>query len=403
MTLLATISGSAAEISIVAVWIRSLSSSALGAFFVVVDSRPVSPSSQDVARDDPGLGAVVPAYNEVGIIRRTVGQLVPALYPGCKIIVVDDGSTDGTAEAAASVPGHGEMKIIRLSKNCGKAVALNNGLKAVQSKFVVTIDADTTTDRRSIECALQAMEQTGADAVSFWIDVDRAQPGVLARLQSLEYATTMNFERAAQSVIGSISVIPGAATLYRAACLPTTAFSSRTSTEDADLTLRLSREGRHLVLCRSARASTLVPSTLNGLLKQRRRWTLGHLQCCILHFLETGGVRRFKHLTLANFILATLSPLIVLAAFLLMGCFGETPLLKLSVVSAFFISTVIVYLQRLVAFVLLKLPMTDVLYALVEPVFSGFIQAASFLLALAKLGSFTWVDRPHWDRLVWHK
>ena len=402
MTLASLLCGGAADLCLIALWGRSLAAAVLGCLFLARPRRRTVAGWEDAAVAGR-MGAIVPAYNEERSIEKTVSRLGAALGAGCRLLVIDDGSRDQTAARAEAAMHDPAMRLMRLPQNRGKAAALNAGVRALSEPFLLTVDADTVTDRASVSAALALAEESGADAVSFWIDVDRDQAGWLARLQFIEYATTMNFERAAQSWIGSISVMPGAATLFRASALPTGPFSARTSTEDADLTLQMMAKARHLVLCPAARARTIAPSTIRSLLRQRCRWTLGHLQCCLLHTLQSQGAWRFRWLTLPNFVLSTVAPVLMPLALLLLVMAGTTPVFHLTLPAAFLISTGLVYGQRLLATLLLGLPPSDWLPVLIEPIVSGFIQAVSFLLAFARLCSLSRHGRLEWGRPDWTK
>jgi hypothetical protein len=89
----------------------------------------------------PALAVVVAAHNEESRIAARVRDILEQEYPedDLRVIVVDDGSTDGTA-AAADI-GDARVQVIRLTQNAGKAVALNAGVVAVTAGVVVFTDA----------------------------------------------------------------------------------------------------------------------------------------------------------------------------------------------------------------------------------------------------------------------
>ncbi len=91
----------------------------------------------------PKVSIVVPAYNEAMNIERLIESIQYQDYPpfeNCEVIIVDDGSQDGTAEIAKRLG----AKVIRHERNTGKAKALEDGIKAAKGgEVILTMDADS--------------------------------------------------------------------------------------------------------------------------------------------------------------------------------------------------------------------------------------------------------------------
>lgn len=102
-----------------------------------------SPRNSVVEAQTPEFTIVVPAYNEEGAIEREVHALHEALASSGRhyeLIVVDDGSTDRTAEIAATLP----CRLLRAGANRGYGAALKLGFQAAHTELVVITDADGT-------------------------------------------------------------------------------------------------------------------------------------------------------------------------------------------------------------------------------------------------------------------
>ena len=145
----------------------------LGSWSVYLDPRTkfiVYARKRRECRLLPPLGAlmsiVVPTFNEAATIERVLDGLV-AVDVGMRkeIIVVDDGSTDGTPEILERWALRGHIRAIRHSINRGKGAAVAAGIAATRGECVIIQDADTEYDPADIPGLLKAMFETGALAV----------------------------------------------------------------------------------------------------------------------------------------------------------------------------------------------------------------------------------------------
>lgn len=88
----------------------------------------------------PGFSVVIPVYNRETAILRSVESVLAQKYPASEVLVVDDGSTDSTAQV---LEGFGErIKVIRLSRNSGVSAARNAGVLAAGNEWVAFLDSD---------------------------------------------------------------------------------------------------------------------------------------------------------------------------------------------------------------------------------------------------------------------
>jgi len=106
------------------------------------------------------LSVVVPAYNEARRLTLSLPPLLDVVSDAdAELIVVDDGSDDGTAEVAAGllagVPG---AKVVRLALNSGKGAAVRTGVNHARGRSIVFMDADLATDLHDLPALLDALE-----------------------------------------------------------------------------------------------------------------------------------------------------------------------------------------------------------------------------------------------------
>ncbi len=129
---------------------------------------------------NPRYSLVVPLHNEAGNILPLMEQAVAVLAARdapCEIILVDDGSTDGTAgeieQAAARWP---VCRKISLLHRAGQAAALFAGLQTAQGEFILTMDGDGQNDPRDFPALLEPVEADRVDVMCGW-RVDRHDRG----------------------------------------------------------------------------------------------------------------------------------------------------------------------------------------------------------------------------------
>jgi glycosyltransferase involved in cell wall biosynthesis len=117
----------------------------------------------------PTLSILVPLYNEEEFIGPLLERVLAApLPPGLarEIVVVDDGSTDGSAEIAEALAAeHAEIRLIRHQRNRGKGAAVKTALAAASGEFAVVQDADLEYDPREYPKLLNPLLEGKADAV----------------------------------------------------------------------------------------------------------------------------------------------------------------------------------------------------------------------------------------------
>lgn len=260
----------------------------------------------------PSVGVIVPAFNEARVIRATVASLLASDLPDVQVYVVDDGSTDGTADVVRAAYGTHPRVTVERMPNGGKARALNHALARLETEVVMLLDADTQVNPEAARrlarhfLAPQVMAVAGNAKVGNRVNL-------LTRWQALEYITAQNVERRALGRLNAISVVPGAIGAWRRdALLRLGGFTHDTLAEDADLTMRALRAGYRVTYELGAVARTEAPETLRAFLKQRDRWMFGTLQASWKQRGALGGrARGLGWFTLPNVLLfQVLSPLV---------------------------------------------------------------------------------------------
>lgn len=258
---------------------------------------------------------IVPAYNESAGIEATVRSLVASDHP-VEIIVVDDGSSDGTADIVDTLglPG---VWVIRQG-NAGKPAALNSGLAASSHPLVVMLDGDTVFEPDAVRMLLQPFADPAVGAVSGNAKVAN-RDGLLGRWQHIEYVVGFNLDRRLFDLGECMPTVPGAIGAFRREALARVGgVSDLTLAEDTDLTMALCRDGWRVVYEERAKAWTEAPASLGALWRQRYRWCYGTLQAMWKHrgaLVQTGssgklGRRGLGYLLLFQVLLPLLAPVV---------------------------------------------------------------------------------------------
>jgi len=258
---------------------------------------------------------IVPAYNESAGIEATVRSLVASDHQ-VEIIVVDDGSSDGTADIveALFLPG---VRVIRQA-NAGKPAALNTGLAASSHPLVIMLDGDTVFEPDAVRILLQPFADPAVGAVSGNAKVAN-RGGLLGRWQHIEYVVGFNLDRRLFDLAQCMPTVPGAIGAFRREALDRIGgVSDLTLAEDTDLTMALGRDGWRVVYEERAKAWTEAPASLGALWRQRYRWCYGTLQAMWKHrsaFVQAGpsgklGRRGLVYLLLFQVLLPLMAPVV---------------------------------------------------------------------------------------------
>jgi len=179
----------------------------------------------------PLVSIVTPTYNQSAFLRETIESVLAQDYPHVHVVVCDDGSTDRTAEIAASYPG---ITLVR-QPNKGRAAACNTAIRASDGQLLTSFDADdlwpATRVRRQVEYLLEHPEAAGVFGRQEWMN----PPPWLGR----------------DVVYGDLDGIPLSSAMFRREVLSAlggydTAF---TVGEDTDVLIRMRERGvDHVVL-----------------------------------------------------------------------------------------------------------------------------------------------------------
>ena len=327
----------------------------------------------DVLRSSAALpiSIIVPAYNEANTIRESVMALLALQYPDLRIIVVNDGSSDATADTMITEFNMTETYVVRdtetishkpirniyrshiypsllfIDKENGKkADAINVGLTCVRTPLFCVIDADSLLEPTALLQAVRPFMETSDNVIAVGGTVGivngctvkngqvldyRLPKNTLARLQVVEYIRAYLMARLAASRKGSFTLISGAFGIFRRdIAVAVGGYDTTTVGEDMELVLKMHAHMLENKIPYSVRyvpepvCWTEAPESFKFLSNQRMRWERGALECLSRHKKMMFNPRygRLGMITLPTFLLMDLiSPIAEIIGYLLMFIF----------------------------------------------------------------------------------
>lgn len=232
------------------------------------------PRPADIAYPPP-LTVVIPAYNEVACIGAKLRNILDSDYPAdrLRVIVVSDGSTDGTADAVRAVH-DARITLIELPRRRGKPVALDRGVRIADTPIVVLTDAQELFDHAAVKRLAAHFNDPRVGCVSGELRLIDADLGV-----SRDLGLYWRYEkaiRAAESEIGSVVGATGSICALRRACYVT--IPEDTILDDVAIPFEVVRRGYRVAF--EPRALAYEKATQDGAHEylRKRRTLAGNYQ-----------------------------------------------------------------------------------------------------------------------------
>ncbi len=314
--------------------------------------RPAPPRA--AGAPGPAATIIVAAHNEAAVLPVTLAALFAQTSPAQSILIVDDGSDDGTAALLQASYGlaapeigslsqpsqtHAGLRWLRLPRG-GKARGLNVACAVTDTELVLTVDADTLLEPAALGAMRDAFAADPALVAATGVLTPVCGPTASGRLlqwfQTYEYVRNF-LSRYAWMQMDGLLLISGAFGCYRrAALLEVGGFDPDCLVEDYELTHRMrdhaARRGEvwRTAVVGGAHARTDAPATVGAFLRQRRRWFGGFLQTQLWyrHMVGNPGYGRLGTMMLPVKAIDTLQPLygltgaVLLVAYLATGRFA---------------------------------------------------------------------------------
>jgi cellulose synthase/poly-beta-1,6-N-acetylglucosamine synthase-like glycosyltransferase len=242
-----------------------------------------------ITADKLPIDVIIPAYNEIAGIHLTLRSIDAAAvrYGGpVRVILADDGSTDGTGDVA-----RGEMAAFRQAtgivvpgRHLGKNAALNTALSYAETHTVVRIDADVVIDDGAFLPLAAWFSDPTVGSVGGMTYPRQDGHSWFHKMRLFECIMSYGFTRQAQSRVDAVVCIPGTFTAFvREPAIEFGGFVVGMNGEDADLTMQLGRLGYRIIIDPRIVVFEDVPPTLPEFREQRIRWNRAGTQVAARH------------------------------------------------------------------------------------------------------------------------
>jgi cellulose synthase/poly-beta-1,6-N-acetylglucosamine synthase-like glycosyltransferase len=358
-----------------------------------------------VSPQTPSVSILIPAHNEDRVIVRTIRSALAVDYPIFEVIVINDGSDDGTLETIVNAFGLKKIDLVYRNflrttpvkafysnpeiptlividkERSGKADSLNCGINVSRSPYFCSVDADSLLEQDSLIKLITPIMGSSVPVIACG-GVVRILNGVtltdgslqeidlprkaLPMFQVVEYARTFLFGRMGWDALNCLLILSGTFSLFlKSAVLKVGGYRGGNTSEDMEIIVRLHRhyleqkKPYRIKFISDPICWTEVPDTLKMLGRQRRRWHLGLLQTLFQHrsMIFNADYGRLGVFALPYYLLfETFGPVIELMGYVtvggsyLLGLLSIDFLLLFLVLSVFygtFLSTAGVFLTEL--------------------------------------------------------
>ncbi len=232
---------------------------------------------------EPTIAIVMPAFNEEEAVAGSIRSLLASEYPAQKleIVVVNDGSTDGTLREIHSVAdASSAVRVIDFPENRGKRAAMAAGIRSTRAEVIAFVDSDSALEPDALRQIVRGFADPRVGAIAGHADVENARETWITRMQAVRYFVAFRVCKAAESIFGAVTCCSGCFSVYRRAAIAPVLerwegqqFLGRPATygDDRSLTNFVLHNWK-VRYDETARSVTIVPAHFRLFLRQQLRW-----------------------------------------------------------------------------------------------------------------------------------
>lgn len=264
----------------------------------------------------PDISIIFPIRNESNVICQSLDKVFEVDYPLGKInvIVIDDNSADDTLDVLNRYSQKNKITIYRNDKEPGKASALNNFLKYINTEFLVIMDADHYMSKDFLKKAIPYFNNPKVGLVQGMNCIRNGNQSIIAKLVELEF-------HGLHQVIYYTQPMPvylGTGAVFKTEVFKSTGlFKNDIPTEDWELSYRIHQKNYEIIFSNKFYTYELAPVKLSEFLKQRYRWLRGTWQAVKTQFLNTINSKNVNLSKKINFLFICSFPFTLVSFFII--------------------------------------------------------------------------------------
>ena len=229
----------------------------------------------------PFVSVLIPCHNEQEVIENTALNILNLDYKDFEIILIDDRSTDNTAEIITNLASKYEkIKALIRDKNAtaGKSAVLNDAMKIAKGEAILVFDADAKIESDFLNKMLIKLEPCDVGAVQAQKVIINKDQNFYTKCQYNEYILDTHLQTGRDAVRGAVE-LRGNGELIKLQALKSINFwNEETITDDLDMSTRLHTKGWDIRFCPEAKVYEEGVISFTALIRQRRRWVEGSIR-----------------------------------------------------------------------------------------------------------------------------
>lgn len=238
----------------------------------------------------PCVDIFISAHNEEKVIGATLEELLKLNYPDLKIYAINDRSKDSTAEKMQAVADKSNGRIIVINRPDdafpGKSAALNDALKASDGEIICVLDADARIGEDFLDNMVQPFGDPLVGAAQAQKVISNPEVNLLTKCQYHEYAMDTYLQMGRDSIRGAVELRGNGQLVRRDALEDVGGWNEETLTDDLDLSTCLHVNGWDIRFSPENKVYEEGVPTIDGFVKQRRRWAEGSMRRYLNYFLQ---------------------------------------------------------------------------------------------------------------------